>query len=242
MGVCVSLWTTNNNLTCRCSQILGMFGYVRSSNHTTHVQENISKWGDLGKGANDQVGQCIPLHNFGFHQPDLRWLVIALTYGYAWSHSALDHPWFQGQKHHLQYQNNQWAPYRLQPRHSCPKTFEDLQHLRKALLWHHIQCIKESNYGLSIGNISSTFQRTSNCVGWMAHMINLVAKAGIETFDTKEGSKIELCLPHSFSLIGEYRPPGNLISILTQCEARKITRAKRKSWEEVYTANNSSTV
>ena len=50
----------------------------------------------------------------------------------------------------------------------------------------------------------------------MAHVINLVAKAGIKNFDANRGSTIQLFLPPSLALIIEYRPTGNLSSILTQ--------------------------
>lgn len=33
---------------------------------------------------------------------------------------------------------------------------------------------------------------TKNLVGWMAHMINLVAKSGTKTFDTKKVPQVKM--------------------------------------------------
>lgn len=52
-------------------------------------------------------------------------------------------------------------------------------------------------------------------IGCMAHVINLVAKSGIEFFYSKKASQVQLSLPPSPALIVDQQPTSNLTSICT---------------------------
>lgn len=62
------------------------------------------------------------------------------------------------------------------------------------------------------------FITTKHCIGCMAHVINLVEKTPVETFDAKRGGKVQLKLPPCVDLLVKKRLTGNVSLFLTRVQ------------------------